>query len=179
MDLAMRAYWEKSPTEVSLNAICDMAGVSKPSLYREFGNDDGLACAALQNYAETVLGRLLAITAGDADFDTKIRQIAHLAAEDPIHDHGCLFVKMRAVRQQMGPKTQSLIAEIEQSALGAFVKVFADARASGQWAGHITDELAARYLQAQASLALDQRARGQRADDILALALSVLHRGLD
>src|SRR6056297_999322 len=87
-DVAMRAYWEHGPTQVSLNTLCERAGVSKPSVYREFGNDDGLAQAALQAYVETILSQLFAITVSDDVFALKIKRMAHLAASDAIHDHG-------------------------------------------------------------------------------------------
>ena len=38
LDVAMNAYWHSDPADVSVNAICQMAGISKPSLYREFGS---------------------------------------------------------------------------------------------------------------------------------------------
>jgi AcrR family transcriptional regulator len=174
IDVAMQAYWEEGPTKVSLNAICGRAGVSKPSVYREFGNDDGLACAALEHYAQTVLARMLAITGSENSFSSKIRQIAHLSVEDPLHEQGCLFVKMRAVKDQMGPKTAALITQIEDMALDAFAKVLEEGRRSGHWQGTIPIELGARYLHAQVGLALDQRARGQDPKALLDLALSVL-----
>ena len=75
IDVAMRAYWEDGPTKVSLNDVCARAGVSKPSVYREFGNDDGLACAVLQFYAESVLGKILAIVESDDAFAEKISKM--------------------------------------------------------------------------------------------------------
>lgn len=172
-DVAMQAYWEHGPTEVSLNAICQQAGVSKPSVYREFGNDDGLTHAALLSYADQVLSKTLEITQSDASFARKINQIAHLCAQDALHDHGCLLVKMRAAKTRMGPKTQDLITQIETMAFGAFLTVLSDARAKGEWTGDIPVELGARYLQAQIGLALDLRARGEDPAATLALALSV------
>lgn len=172
-DVAMRAYWENGPADVSLNAICQQAGVSKPSVYREFGNDDGLTHAALSIYAEKVLGKMLAITQSDDSFAHKLNQLAHLSAEDVLHEHGCLFVKMRTAKAQMGPKTQELIEAIEGMSLDAFSKVLAQARAAGSGSGGISVELGARYLQAQIGLALDQRARGENPNETLALALSV------
>lgn len=172
-DVAMRAYWEHGPTGVSLNAICQQAGVSKPSVYREFGNDDGLAHAALLNYAETVLSRTLAITKSGDSFSGKIEQLAHLLAEDALHKQGCLFVKMRAAKAQMGPRTQELIAQIDGMAFAAFSEVLAEARAAGEWISDIPVDLGARYLQAQIGLALDQRARGEDPKATLELALSV------
>jgi len=173
-DVAMNAYWEDGPTQVSLNDICGRAGVSKPSLYREFGNDDGLAHAALQKYAETVMSKMLSIVAGDAAFAEKIRQIAYLSATDSLHDQGCLFVKMRAVKAQMGPKTQAMIEQIEEMASTAFSELLDKARASGEWSSPIPVELATTYLFAQIRLALDERARGNDPGEVLDLALSVL-----
>lgn len=172
-DVTMRTYWAKGPTEVSLNAICQMAGVSKPSVYREFGNDDGLSRAALAHYGEQVLSKTLAITESTDSFSSKIKQIAHLVAEDELHEHGCLFVKMRAAKAQMGPETQKLIADIESMAFNAFLKVLTEARSAGEWSGGIPVDLGAQYLQAQIGLALDLRARGQDPKGTLALALSV------
>jgi AcrR family transcriptional regulator len=173
-DVAMRAYWEDGPTEVSLNEVCARAGVSKPSVYREFGNDDGLACAALQSYAENVLSEMLAIIDGVDTVAEKIRQIAYLSAASPLHENGCLFVKMRAVKSQMGPKTQALIEQIESLALDAFTRLLTEGGSSGEWSNGITIELGAKYLHAQIGLALDQRARGQDPRPVLELALSVL-----
>lgn len=173
IDVAMQSYWQEGPTEVSLNAICQRAGVSKPSVYRAFGNDDGLTAAALSNYADIVLGKVMSITSSQDSFASKIRQIAYLSAQDELHAHGCLFVKMRAAKAQMGPKTHELIAQIEAMALAAFSNVLAKARASGEWQGDIPVELGAQYLHAQIGMALDQRARGEDPTTILALALSV------
>lgn len=173
IDVAMHAYWQEGPTEVSLNTICQRAGVSKPSVYRAFGNDDGLTAAALANYADIVLGKVVSITSSYDSFASKIRQVAYLSAQDESHTYGCLFVKMRAAKAQMGPKTQDLIARIEAMALEAFSSVLAQARESGEWQGDIPVELGAQYLHAQIGMALDQRARGEDPKTILALALSV------
>ena len=173
-DVAMHAYWEEGPTEVSMNEICARAGVSKPSVYREFGNDDGLAYAALESYAASVLGKILAIIADDDIFPNKISKIAHLSAEEEVHENGCLFVKMRAAKAKMGPKTKALIDQIESMAIDAFTGLLTQGRATGEWNNSISVELGARYLHAQIGLALDQRARGQDPKALLDLALSVL-----
>lgn len=174
IDAAMQAYWQEGPTNVSLNEVCARAGVSKPSVYREFGNDDGLAAAVLEVYAETVLGQMLGIVQSDEDLATKLSKIVSLAAADPLHDHGCLFVKMRAARDQLGPKTQAVIGQIDGMALEAFTKLFAQARTEGGWTSSLPADLAAAYTHAQIGLALDYRARGEDPRAILDLALSVL-----
>ncbi len=127
---AMQAYWEHGPTDVSLNAICKAAGVSKPSVYREFGNEDGLTYAALENYAQTVLGELLGILEGEGRFEDKVRRVAFMAAQDATHDHGCLFVKMRAAKPRLGENTQALVTAMEGMAIAAYIKLFTEARES-------------------------------------------------
>jgi AcrR family transcriptional regulator len=64
LDVAMTAYWQSDPADVSVNAICQMAGISKPSLYREFGSEDGLSRAVLDRYAEQVLSEVFVILQG-------------------------------------------------------------------------------------------------------------------
>ena len=173
LDVAMHAYWEEGPTEVSLNTICRRAGVAKPSVYKEFGSNDGLTSAALEAYAQCVLTKVLGILGGDGSFAEKITGVAALAAEDDTHKNGCLFVKMRAVKPQMGESTQALITAMEEMALEAYAKMLTEAQTSGEWVGNIPVHLGAAYLQAQIGLALDQRARGEDPKDVLALALSV------
>lgn len=173
VDLAMRAYWAEGPARVSINAICQRAGVSKPSLYREFGSEDGLTCAALGSYAQIVLGQVIEILGGKDRFPDKIAAIARLVTDDPQHENGCLFIKMRAIRPDMGDQTQALIAQIDQAAIDAFAGALRQAVTRGQWGGAIPVPQAARYLHAQIGLALDMRARGEDPAGVLALALSV------
>ncbi|WP_139816293.1 TetR/AcrR family transcriptional regulator [Planktotalea arctica] len=174
VEIAMRSYWNEGPTEVSLNGLCQRAGVSKPSVYREFGNEDGLTHAALENYGHCVLAKVLEILAGEDIFAGKIRKIAYLAAEDGAHESGCLFVKMRTAKNQMGEKTQILIAAMASMAVDAYANLLIEGRETGEWPGNIPVKLGAAYLHAQIGLALDQRARGEDPRVVLALALCVL-----
>lgn len=173
LDVAMNAYWEDGPTAVSLNSICQRAVVSKPSVYNAFGSEDGLTCAALEHYGQFVMVKMLEILHSKDRFPNIIKRVAHLAAQDAQHQKGCLFVKMRSEKSQMGEKTQTLIAHLESMSRDAFATVLAEGKANGEWAGNIPVELAAHYLHAQIGLALDQRARGEDPTEVLAMALSV------
>lgn len=175
LDVAMNAYWQGNPTEISLNSICKMANVSKPSIYREFQSEDGLTHATLEYYTHVVLEKLKSIIEGEGSFKNKIDQMVHTFVEDEAHRNGCLFVKMRAVKSHMGSKTQMLIDALDQSVLEGFAGLLRQARQSGEWKGPISVELGARYLHAQFGLALDQRARGQDPQDTLAIAISALN----
>ena len=178
--MATTAYWHEGP-EVSVNAICQRSGVSKPSLYREFGSEDGLTAAALENYAGMVRGQLLALLSSELAFTAKLEALIAFASEDPRNEHGCLFVKMRAARLDLGPKTRAKIAGIEAAMLEIYAKKFQENHANGQWTGVMAADLAARYLHAQIGLAASQRALGTDPATVkllLQYALSVLQGSL-
>lgn len=51
-NIAMHAYWREGMDNVSLNEICRQIGESKPSVYREYGGEDGLKASALKLYLD-------------------------------------------------------------------------------------------------------------------------------
>ena len=179
VDVAMHAYWQDGPENVSLNSVVKRAGVAKPSIYREFGNEDGLTKAALAHYAECVLTNVIALLTSDASFHDRINAVAHLSAKDPLHENGCLFVKMRANQSALGENTRALIGQMDAMALAAFEQALREGLENGDWCGNIPVPQAAQYLHAQIGLALDMRARGEDPKDVIALALSIFSRPTD
>lgn len=176
LDVAMKAYWDDDPADLSVNAICQMADVSKPSLYRSFGSEDGLTCASLDRYAETVLTDVFAILHTDTPIQTKLDELIDFASADARMEHGCLFYKMRAGKHRLGPKTKARVDEISASAVAAFEACLQNARDAGEWAGTMPVGDAAEYLSEQIALAFTQRASGVdpvRIRAMLSLSLSV------
>lgn len=177
LDKAMNAYWQDDRAAVSVNALCALAGVSKPSLYRDFGSEDGLTAAVLGRYAETVLVAVDALLSGPQSYPTKLDSLISFASDSPQMETGCLFVKMRATRSRFGPRTQALLALLESEFQQHHARFFDDAAFRGEWRGGIAIDLAASYLQEQMGLAVSQRAAGKSSEDVRAfldLALSVL-----
>lgn len=177
VDTAMNAYWQDDNAAVSVNAICALAKVSKPSLYRDFGSEDGLTIAVLDRYARAVLEPLKALFSSPTTFDAKLDAVIDFASQDPRMATGCLFVKMRATRSRFGPHTRSRIAAIEADMLEGYTRFFKEATVDGNKRRDIAADLAAAYLYEQMGLAVSQRAAGKSpasVRDLLALALSVL-----
>jgi len=175
-DTAMTAYWQGDPADVSVNAICKLAGISKPSLYRAFGSEDGLTRAALDAYAERVLSDIFAILHGGKGLRGTLDALIDFAAADPRMDTGCLFYKMRAGKHRLGPQTRARVEEIDAAAQAAYAAFLQAARDAGDWPGALTAEAGAKYLGEQVALAITQRAAGEdpaRIREMLALALSV------
>lgn len=173
----MNAYWQDDRAAVSVNAVCALAGVSKPSLYRDFGSEDGLTAAVLERYGQTVLIPVEALLSSPLTFSAKLDALISFASDDPQMEAGCLFVKMRTTRSRFGLQTQAKIASIEAHFHECYTRLFREGTASGEWSGGIAVELAAGYLYEQLGLAVSQRAAGKNPESVrqlLGLALSVL-----
>jgi TetR/AcrR family transcriptional regulator, copper-responsive repressor len=177
LETAMHAYWQDERAAVSVNAVCELAGVSKPSLYRDFGSEDGLTAAVLEHYGQTVLVAVDELLSGPQKYGAKLDALIGFASEAPQMEAGCLFVKMRATRSRFGPQTQALLAAKEAHFHARYMRFFTDAAASGEWSGGIATDLAASYLQEQMGLAVSQRAAGKPPEAVrafLTLSMSVL-----
>ena len=52
IDIAYFEYWEKGIFNVPLTVIASLANVSRPGIYKEFGDEDGLKTEVLKKYIE-------------------------------------------------------------------------------------------------------------------------------
>jgi AcrR family transcriptional regulator len=172
----MTEYWHGDPADVSLNSICLRAGVSKPSLYREFGSEDGLARAALDRYAEQVLSHVLGILQAGTGFQATLDALVAFACGDPRMETGCLFHKMRNGKHRLGPLTRARVDELHATARGAYETFLERCRDAGEWPAERSIQAGARYLLEQVGLVITQRASGEEVREVretLMLALSV------
>src|SRR6056297_1968974 len=179
LDVAMTAYWQRDPADVSVNAVCQMAGISKPSLYREFGSEDGLTHAVLDSYAERVLSAVFAILHGGQGLQATLAALIDFASADPRMETGCLFYKMRAGKHRLGPETRARVDEIDAAAQAAYAAFLQAARDAGEWPHELSVDAGAKYLGEQIALAITQRASGEdqaRIREMLDLSLSVFTR---
>ncbi|MEM9676580.1 MAG: TetR/AcrR family transcriptional regulator [Pseudomonadota bacterium] len=179
LKVAVDAYWRADPADVSINALCKLAEVSKPSLYRVFKSEDGLTCAALGSYAETVLSDIFVILGQRRPLSETLPALIEFASHDPKMERGCLFYKMRAGKHRLGPQTQRRVEDLNGAAVDAFKAYLEDRQTVGDWNGTLSAKTAAHYLVEQIGLALTQRASGADKDmiaDTLELALTALQR---
>ena len=67
---ATNLYWQSGVAATSFNEVSRALGVSKPTLYRYFGDEDGLVSAAIEHYVSqrTLYADLLGAT-GDIRTD--------------------------------------------------------------------------------------------------------------
>tara|TARA_B100001142_G_scaffold119245_1_gene121317 strand:+ start:187 stop:795 length:609 start_codon:yes stop_codon:yes gene_type:complete len=180
LEVAMFAYWQIGTRDVSINEICRKANVSKPGLYREFGNEDGLMTAVLLAYLKKVLIPLLAILQSDRSFGEVLDELTSFIAEERPEQRmpkGCLMVKMRESKMLLGEDTQEQITKSHKRILTMYETWIQRCKDKGDFPSDITPAFAAIYIDAQLTNALAQLARGEEramVKSVLETSLSVL-----
>ena len=180
LDVAMNSYWKENIANLSLNEICRRSGVSKPGLYREFSNEDGLMKAVLIRYQEQVLDPVQQMLNSATPFRDALDNLVVFATsvscnhESP---NGCLFIKMRESRINLGEETRVQVDFLEGQGLVTFRKWVERSKAKGEFTADMSPEFAATYIDAQLGNASSQLARGedpQMVKKILVAAFSIL-----
>jgi TetR/AcrR family transcriptional regulator, copper-responsive repressor len=154
--VAMESYWSDGPTAVSVNEICRRADVSKPGLYREFGNEDGLRSTVVQTYELVVLSQLYQIFEDDQPFDDALAALTDLILQDRQKmdlPKGCLLQKMRGCLKKLGPKTNDVINATSIGTQSRLKDCVERAKHNGQLSKDISTKTAAIYIDAQVSSA--------------------------
>ena len=122
---ALQHYWSDGPQSLSVNEICRRVGLSKPSLYREFGGEDGLHDAALKSYAREVLVPLGERITHAGSFSEATEVILAFIAST---SHGCLLAKLRLMRDDLGPLTRARVEKMSSALQVTYGAIIAQAR---------------------------------------------------
>ena len=164
IDAAIRMYWSDGLFAHSLNKTCTIVGLSKPSLYREFDSEDGLMEAALEGYRDRVVTPLLELLSADSPLTTTLDRAVMLITAPSEDPSGCLFTMMRLAAKRLGPRTLTLVREIERARLDAFEALFRQALTRGDANPALLPELATEYLDIQLTSLLVQLGAGASPD---------------
>lgn len=167
---AMVCYWQEGVADLGLNEICRRAGISKPMLYREFGGEDGLMAAALDQYRQEMALPVLALLAADRPFAEVLAEVVHAYTSDRGVPAGCLFTKMRSSPSRLGPVTTAWVAALRNELHEAYAAWYERARSRDEVNPTVPAELAAHYLDTQLTTMLVQMAAGQAPDLVRAQA---------
>ena len=156
----MELYWREGIHKFSLNEICRRVKISKPALYREFSNEDGLMEACLSHYRELVILPILSLR----NLPLPFGEVLHYAIEGLIAEEerpkSCLFTQMRLAKPYLGAKTLERLEVIEGERVEAFREWYRKASDLGQVNQDIPPETAAGYIDTQLNSLLLQMAAG-------------------
>jgi AcrR family transcriptional regulator len=133
LDVAMTAYWQSDPADVSVNAICQMAGISKPSLYREFGSEDGLSRAVLDRYAEQVLSEMFVILHGGMGLRETLDALIDFASDDPADGNRVPVLQDARGQAPAGAGNAGAGGGDRRAAQAAYAAFLQAARDAGDW----------------------------------------------
>lgn len=177
--IAMQAYWDEGQAEVSLNEVCRRAKVSKPTLYKEFGSEDGLKQAVLIDYHKMTLAPLFDMLEQDQPFGDGLAALAEYILRDHRElgmPNGCLFVDMCQCREHLGALTGAQVDQFTVLSLTVFETWIETAKANDELNPSVSPRTAAIYFDAQIASVMNMQRQGASAQDLQAvfrLALSV------
>ena len=163
LQTALMQYWDLSPTDVSIGDICKLTGASKPGIYREFGSDDGLKCAALESYRSLALLPLFDILKQDQSFAAAKAALVAFTTQDREAlgvPSGCLFVAMRTQRGNLGSATGERVDLLREEVLDAYMVWIETAKSRGECSAQIPTDAAALYFDAQNGGAMRMQKEG-------------------
>lgn len=177
LNVSMMAFWQDGPAAVSLNDVCKRAEVSRPSLYREFGGEDGLLAASLQKYFETAFVPIFKVLESNDPFQKTLEDFASKMTNERVErgiPEGCLLVKIRSAVDHIGQDTAKVIERVHAWKLNAYVSWLDRCKENGSLTSDTNVQLLAAYIDAQMNLTMMRDARGDDrvlSRDILRLAL--------
>lgn len=159
IEAATNLYWQSGVAATSFNKVSRALGVSKPTLYRYFGDEDGLVSAAIEHYVSqrTLYADLLGAT-GDirtdlnAWFDKQIDDLyqRHADASMPT---GCLLMECVQLGNAIGKKSRATVHQAVQGILDMFEERLKAAEAAGQLRPGIDLNAAVRLVAGQTIIA--------------------------
>ena len=159
---ALIQYWSKGPANVSISDICNLTGASKPSVYREFGSDDGLKKAVLELYHDLAIQPVIDILEKNQTATDAIDALIGFMTQDRTAlgiPQGCLFVMMRAQSERLGPSTYDKLNKVRQDLLAAYSEWIERAKLHGEFINIPTD-IAALLLDMQHGGAMRMQREG-------------------
>ena len=180
--VALHGYWSQGPHAMSLNEVCRRAQVSKPSLYREFGGEDGLLAAVLSLYQETVIELIREHMRSDKPFRVALKDIIDLLLAPERQPSGCLLAKFRLAYPELGELTQQTIDRLVQDNRQGIRVWLARAREAGEISDAVCLDDASHLVDRQLMLATVIADRGEELERVrrqLEMSLWCLVPGLE
>lgn len=177
---AMYNYWEKGVNKVSINEICRKCKVSKPSLYREFGGEDGLMKETVLLYKRKIVEPLLKVLENRNTFRASLYKIISIFTRSQNKNDmpkGCLLVKLNESSSDVGKETRNAINQTKRHMLKSFENWIDISKDKGEISKKIPSKLAASYIDVQFDNALSMLIKNKDKNTVkkfLLLALSPL-----
>ena len=170
INIAFDEYWINGISEVPLSSIAKIAKVSRPGIYKEFNDEDGLKSEVLQKYIKA-LDTTVIPTYENSDHPEIVyahfHNIIYSATSDnfkgfssnttgakrPKNAKGCLFEKSRLTRNKLGKKSLKTLNNWEEKRRKVFASYISRGIKNGYVYKNIDAYNCSMYIDSQLKLA--------------------------
>jgi len=155
-NVAMHVYWREGMDNVSLNEICRKIGESKPSVYREYGGEDGLKASALKLYLDKRVNILAEYLSAENTFVENIESALNFLINSHFDDENlypCLYNKESWFpSKSMSSKCRKIIYKKDKEILFKLKNMLTAAIESGEISNEIDVNVFTNYIHHQLKL---------------------------
>ncbi len=153
LERAMDLFWEQGYEATGMSELVAQMGVGRQSLYDTFGDKRSLFLSALEHYADTYQGAVLAVLEGSEPPLERIRRVVRMWQEGASGPHcrGCLLANSAAELGYADPEISEMIRARLRRLEDAIRRVLAEAVARGELSSDPPPRALARTLVAIAN----------------------------
>jgi len=170
IDIALNEYWLYGINNVSLSKIAKLAKVSRPGIYKEFDDEDGLKYEVIVKYTDLLTTEVIPQYYKAHDIKTLFYHIYSTLGfpvdkkyftgiskskkvKMPIKAKGCLFEKSKLEKHKLNSKSKNAIEAFEKTRNKAFKNYLERMQKTNQIDASLKIDEVCDYFTAQLSLA--------------------------
>jgi AcrR family transcriptional regulator len=142
LDRAVEMFWEHGYEGVDVERIARAVSVTKPSLYRAFGDKPTLLVKAVERYALTHVAPIMAAFQAEPDIHKAVAVFCEAVVENATGEarYGCMMAAAALGNSERVMEIRLYVAQ----GLAASADIFADRFEKEMEAGHLTSALSAK-----------------------------------
>lgn len=148
LEAAMTLFWVQGYTATSVQQLLDVMGISRSSMYTEFGNKRDLFVEALSFYNNYTIVLYDAISRADdpADAVRRFYEIGFVQQDDTLLYRGCLLVNTILELRDVDDELSSLAARYFDALEQALAKCFQECASNGTLRSYLAPEMLAGFF---------------------------------
>ena len=183
IDIAIYEYWLHGINNVSLSKIANIAKVSRPGIYKEFTDEDGLKYEVIAKYTDVLKTDVIPQYYKAKDVKTMYYHIYSTLGypvdkkyfsgiskskkvKKPIKAKGCLFEKSKLEKYRLNNKSKNAIDSFEKIRKKAFTNYIERLQKTNQLDSSLKLDDVYDYFIAQLSLAQSLDVNGSKKEEI-------------
>ena len=183
IDIAINEYWLHGINNVSLSKIANIAKVSRPGIYKEFNDEDGLKYEVISKYTDVLKTDVIPQYYKAKDVKTMYYHIYSTLGypvdkkyfkgisksnklKKPIKAKGCLFEKSKLEKYRLNNKSKNAIDSFEKIRKKAFTNYIERLQKTNQLDSSLKLDDVYDYFIAQLSLAQSLDVNGSKKEEI-------------